>query len=178
MAAKFSSWVHGHSVVVERAVTPHCKDAVDRAFVTREWDGDLVDLRDFGTLAVSRIGSGAQFVVFDHGIDDNPKSGLVWCHYSVPTPVMVGGLRSRLNQVYVKHTTNAPQQLAITAVHVWDGPERRFQRDNIVAMDPNFQAPLVDDEVLFGIGVSLLLSANNAQNVAVTVHAVGVDFMV
>jgi hypothetical protein len=176
-AGLFASWVHGHNLVLERAVFTPGKAQVNAAFGRREWDGDLRDFGNSGAIAVSRLGWGARLVVFDYSSANNRKSGQVWCHYAVPTPVIVGGRRARLRQVLVRHTTPNPQQLAIIAVHVWDGDTRVFTRDGIVSPNP-FVAPLPDREVLWGMGVSLLVNANNARNVMLDVHAVGIDFFV
>lgn len=176
----FASWVHGHAIVLERGIFSPSKAGVQAAFRDRlEWDGDLIDFRNWGAIVASRLGWGARLVVFDYGSGNEQKSGAVWCHYAVPTPVIVSDRRARLRQVLIKHTTGSPQQLAIVAVHVWDGDNRVFAMDNIVGMSPGvFAQALPDQEVLWGMGVSLLVSANAARDVFIDIHAVGIDFTV
>jgi hypothetical protein len=177
----FASWVHGHNVVLERGVFTPSKAGVFAAFRSfpRGFDGDVVAFSSSGALAVSRLGWGAQFVAFDYGSQDRPKTGRVWCHYAVPTPVLAEDRRARLIRVLVDQHAQAAQKLAIVALHVWDGgnPVARF--DNIVAMPSGlFIRDLPDVPVLRGIGVSLLIGANNAQNVKLDVNGVGIDFLV
>jgi hypothetical protein len=181
----FASWVHGHNVVLERGVFAISKAGVFAAFrfaasqpFPRGFDGDVVAFSSSGALAVSRLGSGAQFVVFDYGSQDRPKTGRVWCHYAVPTPVIVEDRRARLIRVLVDQHAQEAQQLAIVAVHVWDGGNSIARFDNIVAMPSGlFIRDLPDVPVLRGMGVSLLIGANNAKNVKLDINAVGVDFL-
>src|SRR4051812_32272776 len=104
----FASWVHGHNVVFERTIRAPSRNAVATTFVAKGpfsdtsmtyYDGDVLLILGTGApaVAVSRLAEGARFIVFDRGTADNPQSGSFWCHYAVPTPVIVGGQRATLS---------------------------------------------------------------------------------
>jgi hypothetical protein len=176
----FTSWVHGHSVVLERGILGDRPTKVDvmTALPTINWDGDLIDLRNSGVLVLSRIGFGARFVVFDRKKSNRPKSGTVWCHYAVPIPFTSNPSALRLWTLLISHNTPTSEQLAITNVDIWDGVVRVHQSDTIEEMASPFSMPLPLQQVNHGLGVSLLIRAENAKDTFLDIYSVGITFLV
>src|SRR4051794_13996880 len=56
-------------------------------------------------------------------------TGEGWCHFAVPTPVIVADRRLRLDSVLLRFFTG--DQASITAVHVWDGDTRVATHDGL-----------------------------------------------
>ena len=187
---KFTSWVHGHSAVLERGIFSATRSGVDEAFPTRDWDGDLIRFPKHGALALSRIGWGARFVIFDYGtgaanrLAPRPKNGEVWCHYAIPTPFVGADDQQalRLDKVTVMHTAPTPEQLSVTAVDVWDGDTLVQGSGRLPTTDPAssavFSLSLPSRAVKRGLGVSLLITANQAINTYLEVHGVGIRFKI
>jgi hypothetical protein len=193
----YASWVHGHNVQLERVGAPNArsKESVNAAF--RGDPGDIVDLGSFGAAACLRIGWAARFVVFDSGAENLPKSGSFWCHYAIPTPVIEAGQRAQADTVLVNWESTAPSQLAVAAVHVWDGNKRIFNADSLGAGDfdggidgnttnasvvPNlaqlYRGNIALRQIFFGVGVSLLIRATNARDSFLEIRSVGIDFQI
>lgn len=198
----YSSWVHGHSVLLERVGAPRAtgKSTVNEVF--RGDPGDIIDLGPASSAACLRIGWAARFVIYDSGSDNNPKSGDFWCHYAIPTPVVEAGARAEADSVLINYETNSPRSINIEAVHVWDGNKRIFAVNNLNFINsttgddefdggisgvttnanttPNlsrlFRRNIPNRPVFFGLGVSILIRANQAKDDFLEIRGVGVDF--
>ncbi len=55
--------------------------------------------------------------------------GAEWCHFAIPTPVIVNGQDTSLQKVFVMFSTGGTSK--VTAVHVWDGPTKIQAFDNL-----------------------------------------------
>ena len=55
--------------------------------------------------------------------------GTQWFHFTVPTPVIVNGVDTILQKLFVMFSTGGTAK--ITAVHVWDGPNMIQAYDNL-----------------------------------------------
>lgn len=193
--ALYSSWVHGHNVQLERVGSPdvRSKATAKRAFSGHS--GDTVGLGDFGVAACVRIGWAARFVVFDDGSGNVAKSGRFWCHYAVPTPVVVAGRRAQADTVLVNWKSSDRTGLFVAAVHVWDANKRIFadnsppigdfdggidSRTEDAAVAPVlgqlYRGDIPRRPVFFGVGVSLLIEAKGAIDDVLEIRSVGVDF--
>jgi len=103
---------------------------------------------------------------------------MYWFHVAIPTAVVDHGVRSRLRRVTVLFEGDPGVTLA--AIHVWDGPNRVFNVDELsvggafrTIQDGRNSFVLPDLEVFWGIGVSVLFRFANDGNVGI--HSVGVD---
>jgi hypothetical protein len=150
-----------------------------------------------GALACLRIGWAARFVAFDGGSTNNPKSGEVWCHYSIPTPeVRSTSQRPFIRQVKGNWESSDTPRLFIAAVHVWDG-NRRILADNNVGTGPfnggisgvttNVGASVdenlvykreVNVAINFGVGVSLLVRAREARDDFLEIRGVALEYKI
>lgn len=201
-----SSWIHGNAVLLERNFSPDAKSdrTIRRSFAptTDGWfEGDVIDLGEYGGVACLRMGWTARFVVFDHGDKDYPKSGWFWCHYAIPTPALVDGREVRARELSVNCATSDFQKIAMTEIHVWDGNRRIFvesmgeasvtNRGNDGGIEDNttdrgrtpntdrlLKRPLGNERVFFGVLVSILVKANQAKNERLEIRGVGIDFEV
>lgn len=198
----YASWTHGNNALLERVGAPKVKgkDSVHSVFMGDY--GDIVDLGQFSSVACLRMGWGARFVVYDTGSADNPQSGSFWCHYAIPTPVIEAGARAKADTVLINYETNKPRNINIDAVHVWDGNKRILAADNLQLINTTkgddeydggisgqtansstainlsrlFRRNIVDRDVFFGIGVSILIRADQAKDDYIEIRSVGIDF--
>lgn len=173
----YASWVHGNSALLERteALNATTKDGVLAAF--KGDPGDIVDLGGSAAAACLRLGMYARFVVYDSGSQNLPKSGAFWCHYAIPTPVIVADKRAEADTVLINYESSDISALSIAAVHVWDGNKRIFINDSPPvsadgcnggipkftlnpSVNPNLTRLFAGDiqrrPIFFGVGVSLL----------------------
>jgi hypothetical protein len=124
----YASWIHGHSVLLERFESPQIVDKATIETHFGNYHGDIIDLMNSAAVACLRIGWAARFVVFDSGKEDEPKSGGFWVHYAIPTPVVLNldedlsaGHRAIAKCVLLNYESQDINQITSTAVHVWDG---------------------------------------------------------
>ena len=110
-----------------------------------------------------------------------------WCHFAIPTPVIVNDDRLRVGSVLIRFRTGAAAW--IYAVHIWDG-ERLLARHDDLHLGPteletsrfDFQN---DPEVQWGIGISVGLafgdtagfSGPSSELLSVYVVGAGCDFV-
>ena len=151
-------WVHGHSATIEL-------NNLGRG------PGEDVGGRPWTAIEGLRVGWGVEY-----RCQDNSS---YWFHFAVPTPVIDDGVRARLRRVMLLFT--AGTGVTLSAVHVWDGPNRVFTQDglaiggtNVSLINGRNSFALPDREVLWGIGVSVLFHFADPGNV--TLHTAGVDF--
>jgi hypothetical protein len=151
-------WVHGHSATIEL-------NRLGRGPV-EDFDG-----LQWSSLLGLRVGWGVQY-----RCQDNSN---YWFHFAIPTPVIVDGVRTRLRRVMVLFT--AGPAVSLRSVHVWDGPNRVFTRDELAIGGANLSLvndlnsfALPDLEVLWGIGISVNFNFADFDNV--TLHTAGIDF--
>ncbi len=97
-------WVHGHAVVPERAGGATITSPGPLANVEGVPWTDVLGLRQ---------GWGATF--------RGKANEEVWFHASIPTPVVVGSSRARLQRVFILFRLFEPEA-RINAVNLWDGP--------------------------------------------------------
>ncbi|MET0181057.1 MAG: DUF6623 family protein [Novosphingobium sp.] len=105
-----------------------------------------------------------------------------WFHFPVPTPVIVNDNRLRIDSALLRFRSGST--LAdVTNVHVFDGENRVFARDNM-NLSPGalglerFTLPN-KPEVFWGVGVTVgvrFTGTTNAQN-TMEFAAAGVDFL-
>jgi hypothetical protein len=195
----YASWVHGHSVQLERieGANANSKSSVKSAF--GEYDGDIIDLGGYGAAACLRLGWAARIVVFDRGTENYDKSGKFWCHYAIPTPVIEADHRAEADKVLVNYISTDISQISVAAIHVWDGNRRIFADDSPLVSPDDFNGGIPDHTtnagtapnpgrlyrgdiqrrvVFYGVGVSLLIRAQSAKNNFLEIRSVGVDFQI
>jgi hypothetical protein len=151
-------WTHGHGANIELN---------DRG----RGPGDDIGGREWTAVEGLRVGSGVEY----RCQDDSDY----WFHFAIPTPVIKDDVRMRLRRAMVLFT--AGTGVTLSALHVWDGPNRVFVRDgmgiggsNVSLADDRNAFALPDREVLWGIGISVLF--HFADPGSVTLHTAGVDF--
>jgi hypothetical protein len=164
--ALHASWVHG------TAFQPAERPAGRLANVDGVAWTDVVGLRE---------GSGSTW----HG----QASRANWFHVSIPTPVIVDGVRIRLVKVFVMFRCGDPDaRIAtsaganITDIHVWDGPNRirtfsgfNLFGDHQTRFDSSTMHALpTPQELYFGLGISVRVRFSAAHTVTFT--AAGADF--
>lgn len=189
----YSSWVHGNSVQLERrgAVEAKSKATVDEAFDRS--NGDLVSLGGNGTVACLRIGWAARFVVYDCGFKNEAKSGQFWCHYAIPTPVIIDGKRAEADTVLINYESSNINALSPGAIVVRDGDIVIFKdfSPTVSANDFNggsgslvrdtkklWRGDLQNRPVHYGLCVSLEIKAQSAKNDYLEIRGVGIDFQI
>lgn len=196
----YASWVHGNSALLERT---GALNATGEASVLAAFNGnpgDIVDLGGSAAAACLRLGMSARFVVYDSGSQTNlSKSGAFWCHYAIPTPVIVADKRAEADTVLINYESSDISALSIAAVHVWDGNKRIFINDSPPvsadgfnggipkfilnpSVNPNLARIFTGDiqrrPIFFGVGVSLLIRAQEAKDDFLEIRSVGIDFQV
>lgn len=151
-------WVHGHSATIEL-------NGFGRG------GGEDVGGVQWSSLLGVRHGWGVEYRCQD--------SSAYWFHFAIPTPAIDDGVRARLRRGGLLFT--AGPAVALSAVHLWDGPTRVFTQDGLAIGGENlsliagrnwFDFP--DREVLWGIGMSVQFQFADPGNV--TLHTAGVDF--
>ncbi|WP_425587166.1 DUF6623 family protein [Streptomyces violaceusniger] len=82
-----------------------------------------------------------------------------WCHFAIPTPVIVSDRRLRIDSALLRFFTG--EQATIDAVHIWDGDNRIAIHENLSLRGANrverFQVP-DQPEIRWGVGVSVHLA--------------------
>jgi hypothetical protein len=100
-----------------------------------------------------------------------------WAHFSIPTPVILNGVRVKAGQALIRFSTGP--RASIRAFHVYDG-ERKISEQNGLNLTGNVQLStqqLGRPEVFWGTGISLLLDFNGtSQDAWVQLIAAGIDF--
>jgi hypothetical protein len=200
MMQTYESWVHGHSVLLEREGSVRAGDRGSALSAYGGHFGDLLGLGGGAAAACFRLGWAARFVVFDDGEFEPPTTADFWVHYAVPTFAKHSGLRTRANRVFVNYESTNIGQLSIAALHVWDGNVRIFHDDAVSSSvspnggisghlhertaTPNPASFLTreivgrarEDGIFLGVGVSLLISAKQAKDAFLEIRGVGVAF--
>jgi len=168
----FQIWTHGNAGLLERIGSPNIntKHEINKAF-GNDFHGDIVKLGDHTAAAFMRIGFEGRIVFYDHGNDDNPKSGSFWLHYPLPTIYTRGARAKRLN---IRFATSDLMKIGIRRIHLWDGNLRRIWVDDDVDENMNYEASF-DAPYEMGLSVSLKVSANNAKSDWLKIFGVGVD---
>ena len=135
---------------------------------------------------ITIVGSEITFSQQSQSTGDNTN----WFHFPIPTPVLLNDQRVQLLQVFVFYLA---QRSEIVAVHIWDGPNRVFDQNNLShegehlsAIDnmntfpllPAFDPPL---PVFFGINISVqvefLSELQAGVRSIVSFSTVGADFI-
>jgi hypothetical protein len=101
-----------------------------------------------------------------------------WCHFAVPTPVIVADRRLRIDSVLLRYFTG--DESAIHAVHIWDGDTRLAIHENLSLSGPNrvdrFQVE-GKPEVRWGIGISVNVGFGfELEEAWIEFNAAGADF--
>jgi hypothetical protein len=105
-----------------------------------------------------------------------------WFHASIPTPVLVDGVRVRAEKVFVLFRSDPGAR--IENVHVWDGSQRKIFEDNILRLTGNFSATIGGSnswiipgspEMQWGLGLSVRV--NFLQDAHITFTSAGADFV-
>jgi hypothetical protein len=102
-----------------------------------------------------------------------------WCHFAVPTPVIVADRRLRIDSVLLRYFTG--DQGAIRAVHIWDGDTRLATYNDLNLSGANrvdrFSAP-EQPQVQWGIGISVLVGFGvDAEGAWIDFNSAGADFI-
>lgn len=115
--------------------------------------GTSVQIEDAGVLKrTTRVGWGADF--------RGQAGKFAWFHISIPTPVIINGVRPALEKVFVFYKTTAAD---IRNVHLYDGPRKvrafdglSLQGDRAAGIGPAntwaIDPPLT---IVFGLGISI-----------------------
>lgn len=109
-----------------------------------------------------------------------PKGQGSWFHAPIPTPVLVEDRRATLGKVMVLF--DARGTAALTAVHVFDGPNRIKKYENLSVKgdyahgisDKN-QWQVGHDGIAWGVGITMFFTAG-AVDSEIFFSTVGVDF--
>jgi len=107
------------------------------------------------------------------------ESTVGWCHFAIPTPVILDGKRLRAGSAMARLQTGPGAK--IIGFHVWDGDKRIAAYDNlnVTVSTPNMLRYDVPDrpEVLWGTVICVLVqfSGNVADNWVKMIGA-GIDF--
>jgi hypothetical protein len=126
---------------------------------------------------VWRPGFGALFV------SHNAPGEGEWFHVALPTPVLIGGVRSHVRKVLLRYASVLGAK--ITAVHLYDAETKIVGFDNLLLSSPS--DALVDwqvqppHEMKYGLGVSIHVDFGppTAQGVpGLWFRAAGADFEV
>jgi hypothetical protein len=164
-------WTHGNAGLLERKNAPsiNTKTEINNAF--GNYQGDIVTLGGYAAAAFVRIGYEGRVVIYDHGSQDNNKSGTFWLHYALPTVVTDS---ARVRRVFVRYNTADFQKIAIKRIHLWDANRERLFADDDVDENMRYTGTL-DKRYNGPLSVSLLVSANNANDDIMSIHAVGAE---
>jgi hypothetical protein len=107
-----------------------------------------------------------------------------WVHFAIPTPVIVDGVRLRLESAMIRFRSASPQA-CVAHFHVCDGENRFFIHDNINKVQDwgtPFHRELIRPEhsVLWGIGITLYIAFNGNTDAENTIElaSAGCDFIV
>lgn len=198
MRQNYESWVHGSSVLLERVGSPGAIDKASALSCYGGHYGDLLGTGDMGGAACFRIGWAARFVMLDLGNGNAPKSGSFWVHYAVPTFPIHSDTRSKAKRVFINYEVPRPStisELSIGSVHVWDGNRNILRADGVPRSADGFNGGIsgtgtsaetgkkdrlltvnVNQDVFFGVGVSLHIEANTAKDGFLEIRGVGVEF--
>lgn len=160
-------WIHGNVAVPERTV---------------ENPGPLVDVPG---VPWSRVVGFPQGPGKTFRGSDNANN---WFHLPIPTPVIHEGSRARIKKVFLLFRSDPG--VAVTAIHVWDGAQRRLFASSMPAgvsgrhdgtgggadLQENITAWTIGGtpEVLWGIGLSVLVAFTDPGNI--TFCSAGADF--
>lgn len=199
MKQRYESWVHGNSVLLERLGSPNANSKASALGAYGGHMGDLLGTGDMGGAACFRLGWAARFVMVDLGNGNANKSANFWVHYAIPTPAVQSAERSLARKVMVNYESNDGDRLtmSISRMHVWDGNRKIFADDVVKRSRNDFNGGLAgtgtsrsslvptqvlsgnlgDQPIFFGLGVSLLISANTARDKYLEIRGVGVEFV-
>jgi hypothetical protein len=164
-------WVHGHSANIELRGVPR-QDPIDNVGYDVINVGSNRGIK-WSFLQGSRVGWGVEYSAALIGAS-------YWFHFSIPTPVIDDGVRSRFRRATVLFT--ADPGVTLTSFHVWDGPNRVAQHDglttggsNVSLINERNSFALPDRDVFWGAGISVKFFFLAAGGI-VTLHAAGIDF--
>jgi hypothetical protein len=168
----FASWVHGTAGHVQHT-----------QFSLTGGDDTAVAIDTAG--GILRFGWGAEvyFRAISDDLDTRLKdfrSGGLWVHYAIPTPVIEGGRRAVARDLIVKWSSPDNTSITISELHVWDGDS--FLIPPLVGVwgdpeEPTRRISLGDRSVNWGIGVSLHIKGNHVNfQKRLKIHSIGVDF--
>ncbi len=194
------SYIHGNSVTLEY---PHSDQVTGKRAAnlrSSSHSQDTISFSGYARLACFRLRWGARFVFYDSGTENKPKSGSIWCHYAIPTPVIEEGSRARIRRVEINFESTLMSEINIGAVEVWDGNRLIFEEPNpdlsgdrinvnggITGSTRNFRNVPEEENVLiiddipdqfifFGLSVSIKIDAINAKENFLEIRGVGADF--
>ncbi|WP_024773057.1 hypothetical protein [Aquimarina macrocephali] len=194
------SHIHGNSVALEYPRADQATGKRGAYYRSRYSSQDNVPLSGDTTVACLRLRWGSRFIFYDSGSKNKPKSGSVWCHYAIPTPVIEEGSRARIRRVEINYESTMISEISVGAVEVWDGNRliheetnpgrsgvginggitgstRDFrnvpEEENVLIIDD-----IPDQFIFFGLSVSIKIEANNAKDDYLEIRSVGADFAI
>jgi hypothetical protein len=108
-----------------------------------------------------------------------------WFQFAIPTPVIVGGIDTTLQKVFVLFKTSGTAK--ITAVHLWDGPTK-IQAFNGLGRSGDHSGKLDNDNswtvnpvhIKWGLGISVYVDFGPPSQIGVPEIAfasAGADFV-
>jgi len=108
-----------------------------------------------------------------------------WFHIAIPTPVIVGGVDTTLQKVFVLFKTSGTAK--ITAVHVWDGPTKIQAFDGLdrsgdhsSQLDKDNSWTVNPVHIKWGLGICVHVDFGPPSQIGVpeiTFASAGADFM-
>lgn len=156
--ARQAMWVHGNSAQIE--FNKHGRGG-----------GEDLDGLAWTALVGQRFGGGVVFRC--------QKDSDYWFHFAIPTPAIHDGARARLRRGGLLF--NSEKGVTLNSIQVWDGPNQVFTKDGLKVegdnrsiLDGDNWFALPDEEVFWGVGVSVLFHFAKAANI--TLFTAGVEF--
>jgi len=110
----------------------------------------------------------------------HPRSGSVWCHFSIPTPTYFQSKKVRVRKILLNFETNEPQ-IFLTDVLIYDGNKKigEFKDLKLYDKHPLRVFDVIDTpELTYGLGVSLRVKAIDARETDyIRFYSVGADLV-
>ncbi|MCP8304991.1 MAG: hypothetical protein H3Z50_05960 [archaeon] len=105
------------------------------------------------SLKVTKWGWGSSF---EESIDDKVE---YWFHISIPTPVILDGVRPPLNKIFIYYQTGGKGVVYLDEIHIWDGGSKKGWVWKASGVDP-YPHPkewVIDPPITinFGLGISV-----------------------
>jgi len=101
-----------------------------------------------------------------------------WVHFPIPTPVIVDGVRLKVQSAMIRFSTGP--QASIGAIHVWDGEDRIYERNGVAYRgDRQFVRETLNNrpEVKWGTVICVLVNFNGrGPDAWVQLISGGIDF--